>query len=360
MRKNRKMATSSDIQRAWTIWWASSLLMVACPDAAGSAEPPPANPAVSYDAKIAPSSGPGISVCTGDPLNEATFEVHAPLIRYLIRELIALRLVNAQLSPDRETGGLAIELAQGGAQLADATAAPAEMTPRLKERGRPARQARGRARGQLAAKKDPKPELDHQLAGAYSETEDMRRLDATYRPQPPVMPLLKPRLRAGEGDALAPASDTASEGAWPGADTVASIEGDGSIKTISLDGAISDWPRTDPTDSRARLNEAAARLASGLRGVRDEAKSQGQERVFTLDVEERAFATGSTAELVPLDPALSIYFLTLKSERIGQSRAGIRFFADGSSTGGRVELKLLGNQAAINVQWATGAVTVER
>jgi general secretion pathway protein H len=82
--------------------------------------------------------------------------------------------------------------------------------------------------------------------------------------------------------------------------------------------------------------------------------------VFTLDVEERAFATGSTAELVPLDPALSIYFLTLKSERIGQSRAGIRFFADGSSTGGRIELKLLGNQAAINVQWATGAVTVER
>jgi general secretion pathway protein H len=336
--------------------------MVVCLNAAGSAtaELLPANPAVSFEANIAPSLVPGISVCTGDPLNEAIAEVHAPLIRYLIRELIALRLVNAQLSADQKTGGLAIDLAQSGAHLADATAARAEITPRLKERGPPAHQASGRAHGQLAAKKDPQRELDHQLADAYSETEDMRRLDATYRPEPPVMPLLKPRLRAGEGDALAPASDTASDGAWPGADTIASIEGDGSIKTISLDGAISDWPRTDPTDSRARLNEVAARLASGLRGVRDEAKSQRQERVFTLDVEERAFATGSTAELVPLDPALSIYFLTLKSERIGQSRAGIRFFADGSSTGGRIELKLLGNQAAINVQWATGAVTVER
>jgi general secretion pathway protein H len=334
--------------------------MVVCLNAAGSAtaELLPANPAVSFEANIAPRLVPGISGCTGDPLNEAIAEVHAPLIRYLIRELIALRLANAQLSADQKTGGLAMDLAQSGAQLADATAA--EITPRLKEWGRPARQASGRAHGQLAAKKDAQRELDHQLADAYAETEDMRRLDATYRPEPPVMPLLKPRLGAGVGDALAPASDTASDGAWPGADTVASIEGDGSIKTISLDGAISDWPRTDPTDSRARLNEAAARLASGLRGARDEAKSQRQERVFTLDVEERAFATGSTAELVPLDPALSIYFLTLKSERIGQSRAGIRFFADGSSTGGRIELKLLGNQAAINVQWATGAVTVER
>jgi general secretion pathway protein H len=88
--------------------------------------------------------------------------------------------------------------------------------------------------------------------------------------------------------------------------------------------------------------------------------SQRQERVFTLDVEERAFATEPTAELVPLDPALNIHLLTVKSERVGESRAGIRFFADGSSTGGRIELKLLGDRVAINVQWATGAVTVER
>jgi hypothetical protein len=70
-------------------------------------------------------------VCTGDPLNEAIAEVHSPPMRYLIRELIALRLVNAQLSADLETGGLAIELAQRGAQLADATASRAEITPGL-------------------------------------------------------------------------------------------------------------------------------------------------------------------------------------------------------------------------------------
>jgi hypothetical protein len=89
----------------------------------------------------------------------------------------------------------------------------------------------------------------HQLADARSGTEDMRGLDASYHPEPPVMPLLKPFLRAGEGDASAPASDTAGDGAWSRADTVAPIEGDGSIQAISLDGAISNWPPT--TDPRS-------------------------------------------------------------------------------------------------------------
>jgi len=359
------MANSSDVQRAWRTGWAGSLSMVVCLSAAGStaAERLLANPAVSSEADVALRSAPhGISARTGDPLNEAIAEVQGPLVRYLLRELMAQRLVNAQLSADLETGGLDIELAQRGTQFADATgAAGAEIEPG-KERGRLARQASGRADGQLAAKKDQRRELDRQLADARSETEDMRQgLDATYRPELHVIPLLKPRLRAGEGDAWARPSDPADDGAWPRADTVAPIEGDGSIKASSLDGAISNWPpTTDHTASRARLNEAAARLASGLRGVRDEAISQRQERVFTLDLEERGFATESTAELVPLDPALNIYLLTVKSERVGKSRAGIRFFADGSSTGGRIELKLLGDRAAINVQWATGAVTLER
>ena len=317
-----------------------------------------------------------------------------------------------------EIGGSHVELAQRGAQLADATAAArAEIGAGLKERERLPRKASAQAHRQLAAKKDQLRELDRQLAAARSETQDMRqRLDAAYAelereraennrlaadlaavrmtlnsptimaqgnltaiedqistfhasggatplegPEQPAEPFPKPRLKPGEGDGRAPASDRDDDVAWPRAETVAPIEGDALIEASFLDGAISNGvPTTDHTASRTRLNEAAARLANGLRVARDEAMSQRQERVFTLDVEERAFATEPTAELVPLDPALNIHLLTVKSERVGESRAGIRFFADGSSTGGRIELKLLGDRVAINVQWATGAVTVER
>jgi general secretion pathway protein H len=82
--------------------------------------------------------------------------------------------------------------------------------------------------------------------------------------------------------------------------------------------------------------------------------------VFTVDVENRAFISASNAEPVPLDPALNMHLLTAKSELIGKRKGGIRFFADGSSTGGRIELELLGERATINVRWATGAVTIER
>ena len=143
--------------------------MVVCLGAAGSAaaEPLPANAAVSSEAEAAVMSAPhGTSVCTGDPLTEAIAEVKAPLVRYFIRELIAQRLVNAQLSADLEIGGLDVELAQRGAQLADATAAArAGIEPGLKERKPLARQASGQAHRQLAAKKDQLRELDRQSGG---------------------------------------------------------------------------------------------------------------------------------------------------------------------------------------------------
>jgi general secretion pathway protein H len=41
----------------------------------------------------------------------------------------------------------------------------------------------------------------------------------------------------------------------------------------------------------------------------------------------------------------------------GESTAGIRFFADGSSTGGRVKLSSAGRDWVIGVEWLTGEVT---
>ena len=63
---------------------------------------------------------------------------------------------------------------------------------------------------------------------------------------------------------------------------------------------------------------------------------------------------------VPLDPALDIHLVTARSELVGDSEGGIRFYPDGSSTGGRIGLELSGDRAAINVEWSTGAVIMER
>jgi general secretion pathway protein H len=211
-------------------------------------------------------------------------------------------------------------------------------------------------------------------------------LSATSVGVAPPMPYPKPRLRAGE--ALALASDTSDGGA------AAPGEGDLVIKDAAWteaglrDVAVSDRePPSDTISAPERLHvpdamstaalapisrmleageggstgldEAAERLADGLRATREEAILQQQERVFAVDVNKRAFAS-SGAESVPLDPALDISLLTAKSELIGKSTGGIRFFPDGSSTGGRIELRLLGDRVAVNVRWSSGAVTLER
>ena len=216
------------------------------------------------------------------------------------------------------------------------------------------------------------------------------------------VPYAKPRLQASDLDARAPAWDTADGGAAAAA--IAVVE-DGAWMDASLrdNGASNPEPTTDrapflapdsreigdvistaalladplgpgPMDEssvdlskpplewgdRAGLIAAASRLADGLRATREEAMFQRQERVFTVDVEERAFAPNPAAGPVPLDPALDIRLFTAESELVDESQGGIRFYPDGSSTGGRIELQLLGDRAAVNVQWSTGVVTVER
>lgn len=217
----------------------------------------------------------------------------------------------------------------------------------------------------------------------------------------PAMPYPKPRLSAGEVDAWPPAAGGADDPA-PGADdleftrasfpeqttisqpepttaraAVPAADSPEIVELMSTAALAADPFLSDPVargesgaveralgaldwGDQSGLNDATARLADGLRTTRKEAMFRRQEQVFTVDVEERAFAANSAEESVPLDPALNIQLFTAESERVGESKGGIRFFPDGSSTGGRIDLELLGDRGAVKVWWSNGRVTVER
>jgi hypothetical protein len=469
------MVNSFDIRRASGIFRASSLSLVVCvgasSDGLGAQEDARAETAVSPLNELVLRPAPGeISVRIGDPPYEAVVGLGAPLVRYLVEELINQRLENAQLHGDlaaaeaqraeiekaareKETAlaawiaGLQDELAKREAQLAYATAARASGA-RLVEEARAA-EASARAHRQLAAMKTKLEEQDGQMAFVQSVAKDLAQrlgaaqaelkrreaenqrltaelgalcmtaqfatvpahlsvalmdnqmdilpqraeqpaelLSATSVGVAPPMPHPKPRLRAGQvvasalaldtsdGGAAAPGEGVFEDTAWTeaGLRNVAVRDRELPSDTIPLSApesihvpdamstaALAPISRMlEPVEGGSRgLDEAAARLADGLRATREEAILQQQERVFAVDVEKRALASSAT-ESVPLDPALDISLLTAKSELIGESTGGIRFFPDGSSTGGRIELRLLGNRAAVNVRWSTGAVTLER
>ena len=108
----------------------------------------------------------------------------------------------------------------------------------------------------------------------------------------------------------------------------------------------------------AELRGAARQLAAGLRNARNEAVTHQQEAVLTLDLERRRFGvTGDPREIaLPESVALKLY--TAQSELLDSATGGIRFFPDGSSTGGAITVSGPKLAYRVNVDWLTGTVAI--
>jgi general secretion pathway protein H len=106
------------------------------------------------------------------------------------------------------------------------------------------------------------------------------------------------------------------------------------------------------------LRGAARQLAAGLRNARNEAVTRQQEAVLTLDLERRRFGvTGDPREIaLPESVALKLY--TAQSELLDSATGGIRFFPDGSSTGGAITVSSPKLAYRVNVDWLTGTVAI--
>jgi hypothetical protein len=136
-------------------------------------------------------------------------------------------------------------------------------------------------------------------------------------------------------------------------------EADDALAALDGGNDVPLWPNEKPPDLLP-LTVAASQIADGLRSARAEAMLRQQEQVFMIDVDKRLVAWTSSDGLVPLDPALNIQLYTARSELIDGRKGRIRFFPDGSSTGGQIDLELAGDSAAVQIHWADGRVTVRR
>ena len=103
---------------------------------------------------------------------------------------------------------------------------------------------------------------------------------------------------------------------------------------------------------------AARALADGLRQSRSDALASNRERVFTLDVAEHRFRPGQDRPLEELNTALDLGLDTARSELVDAGSGQIRFFPDGSSTGGRITVTMQAQHAEVTVDWLTGQVAI--
>jgi len=110
----------------------------------------------------------------------------------------------------------------------------------------------------------------------------------------------------------------------------------------------------------AALEVAAHEIASRCRAARTAAIRQAESRVVMIDMASRVVTAGADVPALKIAETVSITSETSASEQRGGRMAGIRFFPNGASTGGKIRLET-GRQAyEIRVNWLTGRVVVER
>lgn len=108
---------------------------------------------------------------------------------------------------------------------------------------------------------------------------------------------------------------------------------------------------------RSELDATAHRIAAGLRDTRAHAMATRQPQWFTLDLRDHTYAApGHDPRAIPADASIDV--TSAQQDADAQGDARIRFFPDGSSSGGHIVLRSPRYGVRVNVDWLTGAVDV--
>lgn len=110
--------------------------------------------------------------------------------------------------------------------------------------------------------------------------------------------------------------------------------------------------------STAELKAGARQVAAGLRKVRSQAITNRDEETLTLNVEARNFWLSGEGKPRSLPQQAEISVFTSQGEVVDTSTAAIRFYPDGSSTGGRVTLAMGERKFYVDIDWLTGQVEI--
>ena len=110
--------------------------------------------------------------------------------------------------------------------------------------------------------------------------------------------------------------------------------------------------------STAELKAGARQVAAGLRKARSQAIVSRNEATLTLNVESRSFVLSGDDKprILPHQTEINVY--TAQGEVVDANNAAIRFYPDGSSTGGRVTLAMGERKYLIDVDWLTGQTEI--
>jgi general secretion pathway protein H len=107
----------------------------------------------------------------------------------------------------------------------------------------------------------------------------------------------------------------------------------------------------------ARVRAASSEVAGALRAVRAQAIVRGQDQNFDVDTQANSYRNVKQQD-VRLPKGMRVSITSAKEDQPNDHTGRIRFFPDGSSTGGRITLQSGKREWHVNVSWLTGQVRV--
>jgi len=108
-----------------------------------------------------------------------------------------------------------------------------------------------------------------------------------------------------------------------------------------------------------QLRSNGSELMSALRETRLHAMRSRSSAALEVNTQSRTFRLPGKAQASTLKGEMEIQLTTAEQELTGTDSGGIRFFADGSSTGGRITLSNQKLIQHIDVEWLTGRLRLQ-
>ena len=112
-------------------------------------------------------------------------------------------------------------------------------------------------------------------------------------------------------------------------------------------------------NNSTEVKAAARDIVSALRYARGQALMTHEETTVALNLAENTYTVSGRDKIYIIPEAIAVTVVTAQSELTGEGLGNIRFFADGSSTGGRITLERPNTTWQIDINWLTGQIELE-
>lgn len=119
---------------------------------------------------------------------------------------------------------------------------------------------------------------------------------------------------------------------------------------------------TPPLLSRAmpglQLKSNVREVAAAMRQARERAVATRSETLLVMDLEQRTLGIEGLPRRLNFADEFEISLVSARDEMQDETQGAIRFYPDGSSTGGRISLKYADQIYDVDLDWLTGRVSI--